>query len=443
MYQKEFEYILNYAADKSDDIEILLAASNSFTVRIHKQNIEGFNYADTKGIGVRLIRQGKIGYAYTDKFTPEAFRMIVDEAIANSIVVETDDIVILENYPDVDHKPEVYSPELDTLQVSAKVDFARQLENIALSIDERIINVPNAVFGDARGYWKIVNSRGLSKEDRQNYAYSYVSTLAAQDNDKRMAVEFHIGRDFSKFKAEQIARNCVKKSIDLLGGEILPSGTYPVVFNNEMMTAMLGTFSGLFSAKNVQEGKSLLKDKLGKTIADSQVTLIDDALHPAGYSTRAFDSEGYPSQKTILIDSGVLNSYLHNTITARKDNRHSTGNATRSYKGTLQISPSNLYLVPGSTPAQDLFARHQRAVEIVALQGMHSGANIISGDFSLSAEGFLWENGKRLHSLKQFTVSGNILQLLQNVQAVADDFKFDINSVGAPSVLVAELNLGS
>ena len=142
-----------------------------------------------------------------------------------------------------------------------------------------------------------------------------------------------------------------------------------------------------------------------------------------------------------MVENGVLKSYLHNTITALKDGVKSTGNGSRGYKGTLGISPSNFLLVPGNEKESELFTKHDKIIEIVSLQGMHSGANPISGDFSLGAQGFLWENGKRQHSLKPFTVSGNYLKMLNNVESIADNFRFNMSSIGAPSVLISSLSI--
>jgi len=279
----------------------------------------------------------------------------------------------------------------------------------------------------------------LNKEETQNYIYAVLGCLAADKDDKRMAYELKIGRDFSKFDAREMADKSSRKSIDLLGGEEISSGKYPIVFNNKMMATLLSTFSGIFSAKSVQEGKSLLVGKQNEKIANDKVTLIDDGLHPEGFSSRTFDMEGYPSQTTLLIDKGVLKSLLHNTVTARKAKTDSTGNADRHYKSSLIISTTNFYLEPGSINRNDLFKQHPQTVEIVSLQGMHSGANPVSGDFSLSGEGYLWENGERKHSLKQFTISGNFLNMLNNIELIADDFEFDFSSFGASSVLITEL----
>lgn len=439
MYEKEFKYILDYAKGQVDDIEILLSAENSFSTRIHEQDVESFKYSDTIGIGIRVLKNGKVGIAYTEKFDAESFQLIVDEAIENSQIIDKDEEVRFENYPETEAELDIYSQDLDKIKVDEKIQFTKNLEKYSKALDKRIINVPYAVMGDGKLYVKIANSKGLKKEELQNYAYAYVGCLAADENDKRMAFEMKIGRDFSKFDAQKLAADSAQKSIDLLGGEEIKTGKYPVVFDNETTATLLSTFSGVFSAKAVQEGKSLLADKMGQKIAGDKISIVDDALHPEGFGTRSFDLEGFPSQRTVLIDKGKLKSFLHNTITARKAKTSSTGNAARNYKSSLVISTTNFYLEPGEVKREELFQKHHQIVEIVSLQGMHSGANTISGDFSLSGEGFLWENGKRKHSLKQFTLSGNFLQLLNNIEAIAADFKFNISSYGASSVLISEL----
>jgi len=439
MYEKEFKFIFDYAKDKTEDIEILLTTGNSFSTKINEQEIEAFNYSDAQGLSVKVILKGKAGYAYTEKFAEEDFKMIVDEAIANAECSEDDAVSVMENHPDIDVDLNLYNEKLNEIDVKDKIAFAKDLERFANKADERVFNVPYAVFGDATGYSKIANSKGLDKEEKQNSAFSYVGALTQQEEDKRVGVEFSVGRDFSKFDARKMAEISVNKSTALLGGKPVESGSYPVVFNNEMMATMLSTFAGVFSAKSVQEGRSMLKGKMGQKIANEQVVIIDDALHADGTSSRRFDSEGYPSQATVLIEKGVLKSYLHNTDTARKDGVKSTGNGSRGYKGSLGIASSNFILKPGDHKESDLLSAKEKIIEIVALQGMHSGANAISGDFSLSGEGFLYENGKRKHSLKQFTVSGNFLKMLNDVEMIADNFKFDMSSFGTASVLVKEL----
>ncbi len=347
----------------------------------------------------------------------------------------------MENYPENTNSPNVYSEKLNKVDVVDKIQLAKDLEKYAKEADKRVFNVPYAVYADGKSYSRVANSKGLDKEDTHNSAYASVGVLSAEKDDKRMGMDYHITRDFGEFDAKKMAEASVKKSTDLLNGKSAESGKYAVVFNSEMMATMLATFSGIFNAKSVQEGRSLLKGKIGQKIANEKVTIVDDGLHPDGFSTSAFDNEGYPTERTILIENGILKSFLHNTITARKDGVRSTGNGSRGYKGTLGVNTSNFLIESGVQKEADLFTKHDRIIEIVSLQGMHSGANAISGDFSLGAQGFLWEKGKRQYSLKPFTVSGNFLQMLSGVEAIADNFKFDMSSNGASSVLIKELSI--
>ena len=208
-----------------------------------------------------------------------------------------------------------------------------------------------------------------------------------------------------------------------------------------MSATLLSTFWSIFSAKKVQEGQSLMREQLGKNVAHSIVNIIDDALLNTGYNTRPFDDEGYPSQKTVLISDGRLQSYLHNTITALKDGTISTGNASRSFKTSINISPSNLYIKPGSSSKDDLYSVFPKCIEIVQLSGMHSGCNTISGDFSMGAQGFYCEDGQRKYPIHNFTVSGNFLNLLKHIVGLADDLKFKLSAIGSPSILVENLSI--
>ncbi|RLC49653.1 MAG: hypothetical protein DRI23_08785, partial [Candidatus Cloacimonadota bacterium] len=198
MYKNEFKIIFDYAKDKTDDIEILLSAGNSFSIRINEQNIESFSYADSKGLSVRVIKDGKTGYAYTEKFDEEAFKLIVDEALENAKYTEDDEVAIMENHPDIDVELKMYDEKLNEVDVKDKISFAKDLEKYAKAADKRVFNVPYAVYGDSTGYVKIANSKGLDKEEKQNSAFSYVGALTQLDDDKRMGVEFNVGRDFSK-----------------------------------------------------------------------------------------------------------------------------------------------------------------------------------------------------------------------------------------------------
>jgi PmbA protein len=444
MYEKEFNTIFDIAQGKVDEIEILLASGKSFSVRIHNQNVESFSYADSNGIGIRILKDGKVGYSYTEEFSDQAFEMIIEEAIANSKFVENLEPVKFANHPAIRQELDLYSKELDEIGVEEKIELAKKLESMALAADKRIFNVPYAAYSDGYSYAKIANSKGLKKETKTNYGMAFAMVLAQEGDDKKSGSEFIISREFSKIDPRKIAEKAVKQATELLNAETPASGQYPVIIRNETMGSLLSTFSGIFSAKNVQDGKSLLKGKIGQKIASPVVTLVDDGLHPDGMSSSPFDSEGYPSQKTLLIDKGVLTNFLHSTITAAKEEgAKSTGNASRSYKNSMSVSPTNFVLEEGKSNTEDLFKAHDQVIEVVSLQGLHSGANPISGDFSLAAEGFLYKNGVKEKALANFTISGNLFQILKDIEMVGNDSVFNMQSCSSPSILVKNIAVSS
>lgn len=443
MYEKEFNKIFELAKDKVDDIEIILSSGKSFSVRINNQSVESFSYADSNGIGIRIIKDGRVGYSYTEEFSDEAFEMIIKEAIVSSESVENKEPVELGFYPAIKEELPIYSEALDEVKVEDKIELAKKLESLALAADKRIFNVPFAAFSDGSSYTKIANSKGLKKESKSNHAVAFLMVLAQEGEDKKSGSEYFITRDYNKIDPEKIVGKAVQQATDLLNATPPDSGQYPVVIDNETMASLLSTFSLIFSAKNVQEGKSLLKGRIGDEIASPVVTIMDDGLHPEGMSTAPFDSEGYPSQRTPLVDKGVLTSFLHNTVTAAKDKAESTGNGSRSYKGSLTVSPTNFVLEPGQSSSEELCKSYETVIEIISLQGLHSGANPISGDFSLAAEGFLYKNGVREKPIANFTISGNFFQILQDIEKVGNNPKFNMQSCSSPSVLVKKIAVSS
>lgn len=443
MYDKEFKELFTLAENQVDDMDIILSESKNFSVKVLKQNIETFNHTNMRGIGVRIQKDGKVGYSYTEEFSSEAFKLIINEAIENSKIIEKEELAVFKNYEDIPLDFEVYNPDLKLIKLDDKIQIAKDLEKYAYEADKRVKNVTMCTFLDTYYYYKIANSKGLNKEYESNAAMSYLSILVEENNDKRNAFDFIATRNFSEISAKTLAENAVKKAISLLGQNPIEAGQYPIVFDNEMSSALLDTFYGVFNAKLVQEGKSLLKGKMSEMIAVPQVTIVDDPRDKTGYDCAPFDGEGFPTQKTTLVENGKLVSFLHNTLTAEIDKVSSTGSASRSYKSSLSISRSNLKLMPGTHKKTDLLAKNPKTVEIVSLAGLHSGANGISGDFSLSAEGYLYENGNNKGSLRQFIVSGNFFNLLKNIDMIADDFKYSSDSVGSASILVNGLTISS
>lgn len=202
---------------------------------------------------------------------------------------------------------------------------------------------------------------------------------------------------------------------------------------------MLTTFCGMFSAENAQQGLSLLAGKEGETVASMAVTLMDDPLLKDGFASSPFDAEGSASRTKAVIENGVLKTLLHNRKTARKQGVETTGNAARSYASGMTVAPTNMFFKPGEKSLDELMANMGDGIVITDVSGLHAGANVISGDFSLISGGYMVEGGKRGRSVEQITVAGNFYKLLESIQAVGNDLLFPGGGIGCPSVDVGTL----
>ena len=239
-----------------------------------------------------------------------------------------------------------------------------------------------------------------------------------------------------------MARNSAKEACDFLNAAPVQSGSYPILLRGDMAATILGTFAGVFSADTAQKGFSLLAGREGEQIAAPCVTLTDDPFRADRFYSRTFDAEGVCARRKHLIENGTLNTLMHNLKTAHKQGVESTGNAVRaSAAGPIGVSASNLLIQPGAYTREKLIAAQDRALLITDLMGMHSGANAVSGDFSLGAKGYLIEGGEIVRAVNQITIAGNFFELLKNVDAVCDDLYFGMARYGSPTIRIRELSV--
>jgi PmbA protein len=208
------------------------------------------------------------------------------------------------------------------------------------------------------------------------------------------------------------------------------------------MRALLSAYCSVFSGKQALLGLSLLSGKVGETVAADCVTLVDDAMYEGGYVKTAFDGEGVATYKKNVIEKGVLKTLLYNRKTAKKDGVASTGNGFKAgLTGSVKTATTNFYLAKGGISQEKLFSQMGDGLFITSLMGLHSGCNAVSGDFSLSAEGFCVEGGKLGQPVEQITIAGNFYHLLEAVEEIADDLYFGSAGIGSPSVLVRNLDI--
>jgi PmbA protein len=436
-------FVLELAKIKGASVEVYAMSRASTGIKAFEGEVSEFKLSKQMGLGVRALVNQAWGYSFTENFSEAALTRCLEMALSNAALVEPVGHAVIGAWAEPPHVGDLYGEGLSGVSVERKVQLAVNLEQATKNADPRVKTVPYAMYSDGESLTAVANTAGLDRSYKENFAYQFAGPLVSENGQNKSAFEFKFSREFEQLDPTQTALEAVRKSLAMLGGLPAPSGTYPVVIDRDCMATFLGTFAGMFSAKQVQDGKSPLAGKLEQTIGSSVVNILDDATRTGGIDSRPFDAEGFPSQKLVLVERGVLKNFMHNVETAAKDGLQSTGHGSRyGYRGTVGVSPSNFYIEPGVGTQQDLISSLDQGVLLTAIHGYHAGANSINGDFSLQADGFWIENGKVDHPLEVFTVAGNFLELLQNVEAVADDLEFKMGGIGGSSVRVKSLNIG-
>ena len=428
------------------DYEIYYVNGNSFRVTIYEGEIDQYSVNTDRGLSFRGLYGDKMGYSYTEILDNEALEMLLKGAKENAMAIEDEDIEIIYGGKDIYPKVNSYNEGLEKVDASEKINLALQLEKETRAESKKIKTVDDCIVASGRGERYISNSKGLDLRHVSNIIYAMVSAVVEEKEKINTAYSFKVTNDIEEIDTKKLAGKAVAEALSYLGAESLTSGKYKVIIRDDVMVDILGTFWGIFSAYNVQKGMSLLKGRLGEKIASDIITLTDDPLLVKGLASVPFDDEGVAAYTKNVIKNGVLMTYLYNLKTANKDGVKSTGNAAKaSYASSMGTSPSNFYIKPGNHDLQGLFKNMDEGIFITEVQGLHSGANAVSGDFSLGAKGFLIKDGKVERPVEQITIAGNFYSLLNDITELGSDLKFGIPSgnscFGSPCVLIKELSV--
>ncbi|MDR1411438.1 MAG: TldD/PmbA family protein [Spirochaetaceae bacterium] len=445
--QREIEQFKDrlFAAAKQKgftDYEIYYAGSSSFQVKVFEGEIREYKNSSDAGLSFRGTWKGKMGYAFTERIGDDTIPFLLDNAAENAEIIEDADVEDLyagsPSYPAV----KLYDESLEKPTSGEKIALALKMERAALEYDGRVeaVDFCGVETGEYECY--IANSLGLGVSERGNNAFVFsFPRVRGAGGQVKVHGDIRTEKDLLSFDPEAFGRKTAEKALSYLGAESVPAGSYKTILDRDAMGDLLETFVQIFSAEKAQKGFSLLKGRLGDKIAAGIVSIRDDPLLDQLPGSAAFDGEGVAAKNKFIVENGVLKTFLHNRKTAKKDGVEPTGNGFKSsFKTAVDIAPSNFYITAGNKSRDELIAEMGDGLVITNLEGLHSGANSVSGDFSLSAEGFLAEGGRITRPVEQITVAGNFFSLLKGITAVASDIEFK-GKVSSPSVLIGELSV--
>ncbi|WP_028329058.1 TldD/PmbA family protein [Brachyspira alvinipulli] len=442
---KEIYDSVKNKANGIDKIEIYMSksAEEEFTVR--EKDLDKYTFAESGGIGLRLIDNGKVGISFTEKINSnESIESLVNNAKSSLTYAasEPDFNVLIEKDEDNKKSYDMINNDIVNLSSDELKNISLSIEDKLYSLDKRIVNVPSA--GLARYSFNkcIINSNGVFKEENKNSIMYYAEVIAKEADITKTFFDVYSSVD-SMFDIDYFAKNIVDNAVSKLSAKPISSGKYKTVFTSKAMRTIIAAYLGLFSSESVQKKLSLLQGKLNQKIASDIINIKDIPVFDKGLANTHFDGEGSATKDLDIITNGILNSYLYNNYTARKDNRKTTSHASRSFKSSIGISCHNFILENGKNTQEELIDQIKDGILVNSLTGTHSGVNAVSGDFSLQAEGVKIENGKLSYTASPFIVSGNILDFLSNVEMLANDTDYNHSSIYTPSALIRELSFAS
>ncbi|MEW6524757.1 MAG: TldD/PmbA family protein [Bacillota bacterium] len=419
-------------------MEVYVQSTGQLSVRVFQDQLDSYSLAESRGLSFRGLYRDKLGYAFTEKLDQESIELLVAEAKSNAGHVESEDVEEIHrgspSYPELD----LESPEVARLTGARLIELAQETAALARDADGRVKFV-NSGLSRTSTERVIINTHGLDLTARGHYLTGGVDVVAVDGSERRSGREFWGGRQLARLEPGVLAATAVAEAVSMFGASPVESGTYPVLLRWDVAADLLATFSGVFSAESVHKGLSLLKDRLGTQVAHEIVTLADDPFLPQGAGSTPFDAEGVATSPREIISAGTLATYLHNLKTARKDGVASTGHAFRSsFKSTVEVAPHNLFVSAGGHSFDQLVAGMEQGLLITSVQGLHSGAKPVSGDFSVGATGYLIQRGVVAAPVDQVTVAGNFFRMLLDVEAVGSDLNFRW-SYGSPALRIRAL----
>jgi len=420
----------------ADEIEVGIGDDIEFGVDVRLGQIENLVEAGSRAMGLRVIKDKKTAYAGSSDLDPGTVESLIRNAVRRAELSSRDEYSGLPETPVMRIDPEsldLFDPEIPALDPKTKIARALETERIALS-DRRITNSHGASYDTHEGYSVLAGSNGFLGEYRKTYAGLNVSLQAGDTDDLVEDFWFSSKTHLREVASpEDVARTACARTIRLLHPRKIKTQRVPVIFEPMMTSSLLGFLFSCLSGTAVYQKSTFLADRLGERIGNEKITVIDDGLLPRLLGSSPFDSEGEPSRRTVVIENGRLKTFLCNTYAARKIGLRSTGNADGG-----GIGPNNLYLQPGPHSPEEIIRATRKGLLLIRTLG--HGLNPVTGDISRGAFGLWIENGEIAYPVAEITISGNLGELLHNVEMVGNDLEFD-GSICGPTIKVAEMQI--
>ena len=429
--------------------ECVIREGTEFSTTVRCGEIEQLKEAGSKALGLRVFWGQRAASSYSSDFTGKGIERLISTALAAARITSEDPCAGLPDPDNVGTYPgelDLYHEDVARLESAVMIGLARKAEEAAFAYDPRIKNSEGASFEAVHGREILATSQGFLAEYTRSSCSLSVVPIAVPDADGqpgRPGMQrdywYSLSRSFKKLEPpEQVGRKAAERTVRRLGARKVPTCRVPVIFDQRTATSLLGHLASALNGDAIYRGASFLAGKLGERVASEAVTVVDDGTLLGGFGSAPFDDEGVRTGRTVIIERGILKSYLLNSYTARKLALKTTGNATRGIAGNPGVGPTNFFLEPGEERPEKIIQSVKNGFYVTEFMGF--GFNAVSGDLSHGAAGLWIENGEFAHPVEEVTVAGNLAEILQGIVMLGTDLEFR-GQVAAPTLKVAEVTV--
>lgn len=429
-------------AGTNEEVEAYVGWTRRSEVKVYEGQVESATAAETMGVGVRVMADGRPGFAYAGSLDPEVVADTLVQARDNASFAAIDrDNAFVE--PDRVEPVEMDHWNEAVLEMSADAKFAMaaDLERQVRAADPRISGIRSAAYADSAGEMALASTTGISVSDRGTGCSVSVSTMAEADGQTQTGWGFDLGRDPDLLDVDKAAADAAERATRLLGATQPKSTTTTVVFEPRQAASLAGVVGGMLSGTRVAKGRSPFGNFLGEDIASPLFSLLDDPTDQRSYGADRYDGEGLASRPTPLVSEGRLDGFVYDSWSASRLLGRSTASAVRSYRSTPSASPRVLIMAPGGQSLDELIADVDDGILVLSMSGLHSGVNAISGDFSVGIDGLRIRNGALAEPLREATIASTVQRLLTNIRAVGSELEWQPSGTGACALSIGDVSL--
>ena len=424
--------------------EAYVSVSRSRRAKVQNGALEDLSTSKRGGLGVRVLRGGGqglgTGIATTTDLTRQDFKELFAQAWELSALGDEDPWVRQAEPEGQDDLPSRYDRRCEALTPEDRIRKALELEGAARSASSKVAVVRGASWADGAGTSLLLTQKGVRAFDLASSCSASIDLAVEDGEDRQAAWHWDMARHPEGVDIQAIGREAALKGERKLKPYPLPAGRYSVVLDPEVAVEILGIVAGMLSAESVLKGRSLFAGKLGQRIASPLLTLVDDGRLPQGLGSEPWDGEGLSTRRNVLIENGVLGTYLHTLKTAAEMGVAPTGTAGRGTGSNPGVCTFNLFPKAGNRTVSELYGMAGDGVLITELMGLHT-IDPISGDLSVGASGVRIRNGVLAESVDRMTFAGNLKDFLTRIVALGEDLKWYGSSAGL-SILLEDISLG-